>query len=211
MAARRFGQWLMSPSPRAYLTSLVTGTVLTQMGEHMKKGRPKPELPGPEPHPSEPLAQIQPQMDKRQEKLASKSKPSQTLSSMNPMQWELPTPSNMKRAMTLGKFAHHMSQQEELHKHLENVSPEALQQVQDHLKVEATHGTQQLGMNLMMMAPLHLIPGPAGFAARAFVKAKTVGNLGHSLAELERATGSDPGPLMTPIHGQLDSSGSKPK
>lgn len=175
MARSRLFNFLTKPSPGGFITSLVGGAALDQASEHFLKGRSKP--PG-----------LAPQQ--------KRNKVAKVAQSFHPDNLEMVTPSNVKRAANVGKVVYDAARSEELQQHLESVPPEAMQKVQEMVKTEAAHGVQQFGLNQMLGAPAKLVPGWPGFALRTAMKAKTFGNVGHTLSEIERVTGSEDGPFM---------------
>jgi hypothetical protein len=241
MAGRRILTWLTTPKVGSYIATAVGGSVLSQMGEHMLKGRPQAEPPPqrPEPHPDDVYTQNLIKMEKRQAKLQASSAPAQFLSSMDPRQWEMPVPKSFKRAQKLVKYGYRTSGSEQLsdvidaskekakqvvleaptkpietyHKVRKAVSvasgiaqegtEQVQQRIQDHVALEAAHGMKQVGTNLMLGSVTNLVPGWPGAALRMYMMAKTVGNVGHSMAEAQRATDPEKGIVMQTVNKRL--------
>ncbi|MDP2371760.1 hypothetical protein [Rhodoferax sp.] len=77
------------------------------------------------------------------------------------------------------------------------------ERLQEHLGLESGSAARQLGMNMMLKAPLFLLPGVPGLLARTYMNMKTVGNLGHSINEIHRASGKEDGLIMETVHRRL--------
>jgi hypothetical protein len=72
-------------------------------------------------------------------------------------------------------------------------------------ETEKSNMIRQLGMNTMLSAPTFLLGGPVGIAVRAFMLAKTIGNLGHGINEMRRRTGKPQGIIMKVIEDRNES------
>lgn len=77
------------------------------------------------------------------------------------------------------------------------------ERLQEHLGLESGNAARQLGMNMMLKAPLFLLPGVPGLLARTYMNLKTMGNLGHSINEIHRASGKEDGLIMETVHRRL--------
>ena len=67
------------------------------------------------------------------------------------------------------------------------------QDLQEHAQLESASGLGQVGFNMMMKAPLMLVPGPLGAAARTYMNLNLAGNLGRQVNDFGRALGGADG------------------
>jgi hypothetical protein len=73
------------------------------------------------------------------------------------------------------------------------------QDLQEHAQLETAAGLGQVGFNMMLRAPLMLVPGPLGVAARAFTAANLAGNVGRQVNQFGRALGGADGLPMAMV------------